>query len=244
MAPINLPDGTEVSEVTLPDGASASAVIAPDGTTVFGSVIPDKGIARWTLDSGDVTSSTITDVWYENDGTIETSLTEVSGANQTYTTNEGQHFTNDNYVDISAISGEFPQIAPPLWINMQSTGGYFLDRDNGRWSVAYEDQANDGIEFNIYDGSSFQTITSGVTATNEWNFFIPQFDGSEMRFYVNGSRAGSITTSYGAGSLTDEVYLGGRPAAGTFCDAYIDDPRAYDPLTDSEASNLYNTGSI
>jgi len=35
MAPINLPDGTEVSEVILPDGASASEVIAPDGSTVF-----------------------------------------------------------------------------------------------------------------------------------------------------------------------------------------------------------------
>jgi len=43
MAPINLPDGTEVSEVILPDGASASEVIAPDGSAVFGNAIPDSG---------------------------------------------------------------------------------------------------------------------------------------------------------------------------------------------------------
>jgi hypothetical protein len=43
MAPINLPDGSEVSEVILPDGASASEVIAPDGSAVF-SAIPDESI--------------------------------------------------------------------------------------------------------------------------------------------------------------------------------------------------------
>jgi len=42
MAPINLPDGTEVSEVILPDGSTASEVVAPDGTQVFGSAIPDS----------------------------------------------------------------------------------------------------------------------------------------------------------------------------------------------------------
>jgi len=41
MAPINLPDGTEVSEVILPDGSTASEVIAPDGSAVF-SAIPDS----------------------------------------------------------------------------------------------------------------------------------------------------------------------------------------------------------
>jgi len=45
MAPINLPDGTEVSEVILPDGTSASKVIAPDGSTVFSS-IPDSAILQ------------------------------------------------------------------------------------------------------------------------------------------------------------------------------------------------------
>jgi len=45
MAPINLPNGNEVSEVILPDGASASEVVAPDGSTVF-SGIPDSVASR------------------------------------------------------------------------------------------------------------------------------------------------------------------------------------------------------
>jgi len=41
MAPINLPGGSQVSEIVLPDGSTASEVIAPDGSTVFGA-IPDS----------------------------------------------------------------------------------------------------------------------------------------------------------------------------------------------------------
>jgi len=51
MAPINLPDGTEVSEVILPDGASASEVIAPDGSTVFAG-IPDSGTLFYEIGGG------------------------------------------------------------------------------------------------------------------------------------------------------------------------------------------------
>ena len=41
MAPINLPDGSQVSEIVLPDGSTASEVLAPDGSRVF-SAIPDS----------------------------------------------------------------------------------------------------------------------------------------------------------------------------------------------------------
>jgi len=40
MAPINLPDGSQVSQIVLPDGSTASEVLAPDGSTVFAG-IPD-----------------------------------------------------------------------------------------------------------------------------------------------------------------------------------------------------------
>jgi len=55
--PINLPDGTEVSEVILPDGSTASEVIAPDGRTVFGAIavvedFEDGDLAEWSGDTG------------------------------------------------------------------------------------------------------------------------------------------------------------------------------------------------
>jgi len=57
MAPINLPDGSEVSEVILPDGTTASEVIAPDGSAVF-SAIPDSVVNRLPLNEGSGTSAT------------------------------------------------------------------------------------------------------------------------------------------------------------------------------------------
>jgi len=59
MAPINLPDGTEVSEVILPDGASASEVIAPDGSTVFITISdpPDGGKLFRRFEANDITLS-------------------------------------------------------------------------------------------------------------------------------------------------------------------------------------------
>jgi len=59
MAPINLPDGTEVSEVILPDGASASEVIAPDGSTVFSTIPdpPDGGKLFRRFEANDITLS-------------------------------------------------------------------------------------------------------------------------------------------------------------------------------------------
>jgi len=54
MAPINLPDGSQVSEIVLPDGSTASEVLAPDGSTVFGNAIPDSVV--FYPDSGDLTN--------------------------------------------------------------------------------------------------------------------------------------------------------------------------------------------
>jgi len=67
MAPINLPDGTEVSEVILPDGSTASEVIAPDGTTVFGA-IPDSGDIQYLMDEG--SGSTLNDRFDTTDATL------------------------------------------------------------------------------------------------------------------------------------------------------------------------------
>jgi hypothetical protein len=78
MAPINLPDGTEVSEVILPDGTSASAVVAPDGSRVF-SAIPDseadqKLVHRYALDdvNGTVADS-VADADATNNGVVSVS---------------------------------------------------------------------------------------------------------------------------------------------------------------------------
>jgi len=86
MAPINLPDGTEVSEVILPDGATASEVVAPDGSTVF-SAIPDGVVDNFESRTADPagpyeSSDTIAD-FYSGDtgGFTRTTASVAEGSN-------------------------------------------------------------------------------------------------------------------------------------------------------------------
>jgi len=77
MAPINLPDGTEVSEVILPDGSTASEVIAPDGSAVF-SAIPDS-VVNNTVHLFDARSLSLSDgdtvsTWQDEVGTADLSV--------------------------------------------------------------------------------------------------------------------------------------------------------------------------
>ena len=46
MAPINLPNGNQVSEIVLPDGTSASEVIGPDGNVLFEPPAPNSVTSR------------------------------------------------------------------------------------------------------------------------------------------------------------------------------------------------------
>jgi len=69
MAPINLPDGSQVSEIVLPDGSTASEVLAPDGSTVF-SAIPDSGDLQARFAAKDESF---------NDGESVTTITDQTG---------------------------------------------------------------------------------------------------------------------------------------------------------------------
>jgi len=70
MAPINLPDGSQVSEIVLPDGSTASEVLAPDGSRVF-SGIPDSLELQHTATS--VSGGELT--WKDDRDTSDMSLT-------------------------------------------------------------------------------------------------------------------------------------------------------------------------
>jgi len=82
MAPINLPDGSQVSEIVLPDGSTASEVLAPDGSTVF-SAIPDSAVFQidattLNLSDGDAVTS-----WTDQIGS-----NDLSGGDPIYSTTD------------------------------------------------------------------------------------------------------------------------------------------------------------
>ncbi len=223
-------------------------------TNLISTAIPESGIARYTLDNGDTSSGTAIDVWGDNDGTINGPTTGVSGANQTYSTNEAYSFDGvDDNVEIFSDSG-FGEItdtfALALWINpddSNSTSESSNDRVYSasakillRWHAAQD-------QFFIFDstGTKYDVGFSGSYAAGSWNHIVAQYDGSDLELYVdstldNSNNIGSISlddsgqTSFGATGAGGEAYNGD-----------IDDLRLYDRgLTSTEISNLYNTGRI
>jgi hypothetical protein len=242
MAPIRKGDGTGVA----PKGIAE--VRKGDGTVLYSAVsdIPDSGIARYTFDDDDTSGSTAVDVWGSNDGTISGATTGVSGANQTYTTNEAYSFDGtDDYVDISVIDADIVDpVTVALWVNVDTLSGgeYFFSHAN-RFLVSYEAFESSGFEASVYD-NSYNTVTSNTSTTGSWLHFVAAVSSSSLEFYIDASSQGSISHS-GIDPNDSGTFVGARDSGLSFADAQIDDVRVYDKqLTSTEVSNLYNNGEI
>jgi len=252
MAPINLPDGSEVSEVVLPDGSTASEVIAPDGSTVF-SAIPDSGVARWTLDSDDTESGpTAVDVWNSNDGAGEdTVVTGVTGANQTYDTKEAWSL-EPGRIQTSLTQSYFAgrsAISIGGWIKTSATEVALLSstqRSDSNVTLTAEDGSGNAT-FTLRDVAS---ISASAINDGTWHHLVGTYDGGTVAMYVDGSQVASTSAS---GSIVDQdtstdlnAYLGSAKFTEDGSkNSDLDDPRVYDKgLTSTEVSNWYNNGSI
>lgn len=224
------------------------------------SAIPDSGVFRLTLDNADTESGTALDVWNDYDATINGATTGVSGANQTYTTNEAYEFdgTDDYLVRDSA---SLPDLAAPYsvsaWIYPNSISEYkdilvFGQQSNNVTNLRFSVNTDGTIKGKLFDGSTGCGAESTGTVTfDAWNhvtWVAASADPSTFEFYIDGSDGGlnvtvnntpnfSTVNRYTVGAYRDPTF---RPFDGT-----IDDPRVYDKdLTSTEVSNLYNTGSI
>jgi hypothetical protein len=252
--PIFTPDGNEVREIYLPDGSEASEVVAPDGTVVFEPAIPDSGVSRWTFDNDDTSGSTAIDVWGGNDGTINGATTGVSGANQTYTTNEAYSFDGANdEVNVGDVSDfqNFSSFTLTAWVSPNSSAeseeqGIITKATGGQGGVAFglRTSKNSGYRLSINEGG-FHRAEGGTTQVGTWQFVVGWYNGSEMRLYVDNTLVDSNTNPFGALQSRPEPVLIGNRDDGLFFDGDIDDPRVFDKaLSSSELSNLYNTGRI
>jgi len=116
--------------------------------------------------------------------------------------------------------------------------------DSGRISISYETQASDGFEINIYDGSSYGVITSGVTTQNTWIHLLLTYDGSTAEFYVDGASQGTVSTGLQTNNESDDA-IGSDPTNTSLSfQGQIDDVRIYDrALSQPEIKALYNLTS-
>jgi len=212
---------------------------------------PASGVARLTFDNADTPGGTATDVWGDYDGTISGATTGVSGANQTYNTNEAYSFDGtDDSVDLGGTAFvdlfQNSSFSICLWAYMDSTGDHALfNYHNAYPGIGYERQGSNGFDAGIYDGS-FNIIESGNSVTNSWQHHVLTYDSSNntAEYYIDASSQGSVSS--GNATLNrDRTVIGNRSDGNYPFAGDIDDVRVYSKaLSSTEVSNLYNTGSI
>lgn len=210
---------------------------------VGGPDIPDSGVARWTFDTADTSGSTAVDVWNGNDGTINGATTGVSGANQTYTTDEAYSFTSSDTVTTPVSDQDV--ITYGCWINPDESvnNGRIIQTSTGDNGCGVR---NDSGTLNVYTriSGTYNSARGGSLPTGSWSHVVGVFDGanSQIRGYVNGSQVAS--TSIGDRVLGDTLDIN-QGAQGNPMSQDIDDVRIYSTaLSDTEVSNWYSTGSI
>jgi len=142
MAPINLPDGTEVSEIVLPDGSTASEVLAPDGSRVFGG-IPDSVVSRPT--DGSTFSSSEEDGlefeakadWPSIGVTISANS---SGFTRAYLRDSSNNLIQD--VDISSLSAGDTFTFDDVNIQDGDIFRITIDAEGSSYTVGFVDESN------------------------------------------------------------------------------------------------------
>jgi hypothetical protein len=201
------------------------------------ATIPDSAIARWEFEQ-DLTGS-----WGSYDGTDNTSAG--------YTTDAavGSYAKSFDGTD-DYVGAPTPQLTTPLsysvWVHVDSGGMRFIaNQDTPTMYIQKEN--DDSLAMNIYDGSNNYYVTPSETIpSNSWVHLAYVVDSGvdEARAYIDGSNVGTASDS-GDITLASGHYIGASRTPGSFTSGDIDDLRIYDKaLSDTEVSNLYNTGSI
>jgi len=214
MAPINLPDGTEVAEVILPDGTSASEVIAPDGSTVF-SAIPNSVVSQYNTLDGFSAS---------DEGTSVSSWTDEQGAFNISTNGGsieiiGSGINGKRSVDFGA-SGNVsfqttsPSISQPFTViclveyknsNLGFEGAYENGDAGGgstRTQIAHGANSGAGGDTDVVgDGGSYASVGTSITDTPM--ILSGVFDGANSRMRRAREGASSVDTATGDGGTND-----------------------------------------
>lgn len=237
--------------------------VGVSGRGIVQIVPPASGILRYTFDDAYTNGSTALDAWNSHDGTISGATTGVAGANQTYSTNEAYSFDGtDDYVDTTYYYDTPADITLCAWINPDDTANNYdvfgcrgIDSSDASESSIELELGSDGtITWKVDDPGSgnMQSISTSTTVpTGSWTFVVIVFDNTNdsATIYFNDATqeaSGSISNAGRQDAIP--IHVGALNNGGTLgkhLPGDIDDPRLYNkPLTSTEVSNLYNTGSI
>jgi hypothetical protein len=155
MAPINTPNGNEVSEIILPNGNTASEVIAPDGTQVFGAT-PDSVVSRPNDDSSDSRSDLFgcqietSETWPEIGARISANTASQTRA-YIFRVSDGQLMGD---VDISALSaGDTFTINLDAELVSGETYNFVVDAEGPSYTRGFLDPNNSSFPYTSSDGN-------------------------------------------------------------------------------------------
>ena len=186
-------------------------------------------VGWWRLDEG--TGTTAYDSSGNgNDGTILGNPQWVAGKIGSALDFDG----NGDYVNCGndPIFDITDEITLSIWVNANDNG----NGENNCWmgkgdnTYAIKHQTGNYLEFFIYDGAWHSTnYSTNITALNgEWHHMAGTFDGSELKFYLDGEQAANLVYSGTIGTSADDVTIGeNSQATGRYFDGMLDDARIY-----------------
>jgi hypothetical protein len=186
-------------------------------------------VAHWRLDDG--SGTTAVDVSDNgNDGTLHGDPQWVTGM-----IGGALEFDGDgDYVDCGndSVFDITDEITLAIWVNANDMGNseHNCWMGKGDNTYAIKHQSGNFIEFFIYDGDWHSTqYTKDLESLNgEWHHMAGTFDGSELKFYLDGEQAANLVYSGTIGTTTDNVTLAeNSQATGRYFDGMLDDARIY-----------------
>lgn len=209
---------------------------------------PSGLISYWTLDESSATHGD--DVWDSiggNNGTLET---DNDGEDKSVSGKVFNAYDFDGTDDrINTVDDPLDLTAPltiSSWVNIDAFGGETVDEVNlvgkydgdGGYIFRYSG-AKGGLNFWFGGDPHTYSYTPDIGV---WEHWAVTWDGSDIRYYINGSEVGSISTSDTIAASNNVLQIGDRGDTSDIpIDGSIDDVRIYDRvLGGDEVKAIYN----
>jgi hypothetical protein len=231
----------ETNAVELSVIPTASSVSIPAGAVAYWNF--DEGSGNVAFDqSNNSNNGTINGASWTADGRIDNAL-NLDG--------DGDYVNvgNDSSLRITG------QITVGAWFRMNASGSYQMiasKADNGGYQLGYDHDGlyNGKIAFMVHTNGSYKHagISTSAIALNTWYHVAGTYDGSKIRFYLNGVERASTDVT---GPITDTpntcVLIGDEPDScsphGWSFNGGIDEVVIYNQaLTSAEITDLYLDG--
>jgi len=219
-----------------------SEVRKGDGTVLFSkSTIPDSGVTLYEFEQD------LTDSWGGNDAVDNTSAGYSTTAQYGTYAKAFDGVDDDIDTTIETVGSTGGEYSLAFWLYYRGSTSSF-QRFMGNYGNTGDDiwiGNNGGGDLRFQDDKAGAPIASGALETDTWIHVVMAVDSNGVEGYKNGSSIVTAGTGRSSASSTGQNFLIGQERNGNYADMIVDNFKYFDKrLSDTEASNLYNTGSI